>query len=257
MSKKAIAITLAIVLGLATVYYYSPGQRAARVVQQLIERNTEARGGEAAWRAVNSLRLTGQMDLGQGLTVPYTLEQKRPGKMRLEFVFEDQSAVQATDGKAGWKISPFQGRMTPEPMVSAELAGAIDTADLYGMLFDYSARGHRIELEGHEMVAGLDTFKLKVTLPQGSVRWVYLDATTALEIKMDTLRQLSGRERLVETFYYDWKPAEGLLIPRRQDTWTEGDKESHFLTVERVTVNPQLDDSRFAMPANAKSGPAR
>ena len=30
---------------------------------------------------------------------------------------------------------------------------------------------------------------------------------------------------------------------------TEGDDEWHFITVETVSVNPQLDDSRFAMPA--------
>jgi hypothetical protein len=83
---------------------------------------------------------------------------------------------------------------------------------------------------------------------------VYLDAESGLEIKLDALRTLRGRERRVETFYHDWQEAEGLLIPRRQETRTEGAKESHLLTVETVRVNPPLEDSRFAMPAAAPAG---
>ena len=91
--------------------------------------------------------------------------------------------------------------------------------------------------------------KLKVTLPKGGVRWVYLDAETAIEVKLEALRMVAGREHRVETCYFDWQEADGLLIARRQETLTEGDKESHFLTVESVSVNPPLDDSRFALPA--------
>jgi hypothetical protein len=34
---------------------------------------------------------------------------------------------------------------------------------------------------------------------------------------------------------------------------TVGDTESHFLTIDSVTVNPPLDDTRFAMPTSAVS----
>ena len=127
---------------------------------------------------------------------------------------------------------------------------AADSADLYGLLFDYAARGHAVELLGREPVQGRETFKLKVTLPGGAVRWVYLDAESGLEVKVEALRTVGGRERRVETFYHDWQATEeGLLIPRRQETRTEGDNELHRLTVATVVVNPPLDDSRFAMPA--------
>jgi hypothetical protein len=259
MLKKGLAIALVLIVGLTAFYYLSPSLRQARIINGLVDRNVEARGGESTWRDVSSLRLRGQMDLGQGLAVPYVLEQKRPGSMRLEFVFDGATAIQAYDGKTGWKLLPFRGKTKPEPMTETELKEAADTADLYGLLFDYSARGHTLELVGHEQVQGRDTFKLKVTLPAGSVRWVYLDAETALEVKLDKLRTLGGRDLTVETFYYEWKDTDGLLIPRRQETWSEGSKESHFLTVESVTVNPPLDDTRFAMPgekpASGDAGP--
>ena len=89
------------------------------------------------------------------------------------------------------------------------------------------------------------------------MRWVYLDAESGLEVKLEAVRTLAGRERRVETFYHDWQAAEGLLIARRQETQTEGANELQLLTVETVSVNPTLDDSRFAMPAAAPAGAGR
>ena len=259
MSKKLPLFALVLILGLTVLYfsplyYFSAEQKAARAVAELIARNLDARGGAEAWQAVSALQLSGRMDVGQSMNLHYELEQKRPGKMRLEFVFDGETAVQAFDGKAGWKVLPFLGRRNPEPMTESELRTAADTADLYGLLYDYKARGLLVELLGQEPVAGRDAFKLKLTLPSGGVRWVYLDTETALELKVEALRKIAGRERLVETFYHDWQATEGLLIAGRQETQTEGDKASHFLTVERVLVNPPLDDARFAMPSLATAG---
>ncbi len=225
-----------------------PAVASGQTVDELVARNIAARGGVEAWRSVSSLRLSGRMDVGQGMLVPYVLEQKRPGKMCLEFVFDGETAVQCADGETGWKLEPFRGRRTPQRLTQDELREVADLADLYGPLFDHEARGHAVEFLGREPVEGRDTFKLMVTLPRGAVRWIYLDADSGLEVKLDSLRTLAGRERRVETYYRDWQATEGLLIPRRQETRTEGVDGSHLLTVENVGVNPPLEDKRFAMP---------
>ena len=152
MLKSALALLLVLVLGLTAYYYLSPALRQARAVDALVDRNIAARGGAEAWRGVSSLRLSGRMDVGQEMTVPYVLEQKRPDKMCLEFVFDEQTSTQCVDGKNGWKIVPFQGRTAPEPMKATELREMVDTADLYGPLFDFAARGHQVELLGQEPV---------------------------------------------------------------------------------------------------------
>ena len=236
MSKTVFAAALALCL---------PALGLAQTVDELVARNVAARGGAEAWRAVSSLRLSGRMDVGQGMLVPYVLEQKRPGKMRLEFVFDGETAVQGSDGKAGWKLTPFRGRTTPEPLSEEEMREAAGSADLDGLLFDYAAKGSRVELLGRETVQERDAFKLRVELSGGAVRWVYLDAESALEVKVDATKVVGTRERKVETFYYDWQEVEGLLVPYRYETRTEGAPAQHLLTVETVRVNPPLDDSRF------------
>ena len=222
----------------------------AQTVDELVARNIAARGGDAAWRAVDSLRYTGQMELGQGMLVPYVLEQKRPGKMCIEYVFDAETAIQCYDGKSGWKVAPFAGRTAPVPLSNAEQRAIAGLTDLYGPLFDYAARGHRVALLGKEQVEGRDAWKLKVTLPGGNVRWVYLDAETGLEVKLEAVRNIAGREQRIETFYRDWVNTEGLLIPHRQESRSAGSGALHPFIVDEVQVNPPIDDARFAMPVN-------
>jgi len=221
----------------------------SRAVDTLIARNVAARGGADTWRAVDTLRLAGQMDLGQDVHVPYTLEQKRPGKMCLEFEFDNEIATQCVNGAAGWKRLPFMGRKFAEPMTEQELQEMAGAVGVDGLLFDSDKRGYDIELLGHEDVGGRSAAKLEVTLPGGIVRWVYLDDETGLEIKLQAMRSLRGQQRLVETFFSDWRDVDGLLIPHRQETRMANYPDTQFVTVEAVTVNPAIDDERFAMPA--------
>jgi len=251
MSKKMMAIAITVVMVAGFLIYNSDAMKDRRIVKALVAQNLEARGGADAWQSVNSLRLTGLMDLGQGMHVPYVVEKKRPGKFCIEFVFDAEAAVQCIDGKAGWKLLPYLGRDKPEAMTDAEFSQLVSTAAIDGLLSSAFERGDKVKLVGKEMVAGSVAVKLEVTLPGGTNRWVYIDEETGLDIKLETTRVLRGQDRLVETFYYDWQETDGLLIPRREETRTVGDDEFHFVTVDSVLTNAPIDDSRFAMPATA------
>ena len=254
MSKKSMVVAFAIAVVAAFLIYNSDAMKERRIINALVVQNIEARGGENVWKSLDTLRLTGQMDLGQGMHVPYVMEQKRPGKMCLDFVFDEQTAIQCINGDSGWKLLPFRGRNYPEAMTEQEFSAMAGGADIDGLLFNTVERGNKIEFVGKEVVAGRPATKLEVTLPGGAIRWVYVDDETGLDVKLETTRVVNGKERLVETYYYDWQETEGLLIPRRQESKTEGDTEFHFVTVDSVRSNPVLDDSRFAMPATPGGG---
>jgi len=254
MKQKYISVIIAVsvlvtFLGLNSIYHFTGGH--GKFIDTLIERNISARGGANVWRDVSTIRLSGQMGLGKGIHVPYVMEQKRSGKMCLEFIFNKEKATQCVNGKTGWKLLPFQGRNIPEPMTDAELKEMVDMTEIDGLLFDSDKRGHKITLAGKEQMEGRNVLKLEVILPEGAVRWVYIDEESALEIKLEMTRILRGKKRLVETYYSDWRKIEGLLIPHRQETRTEGKTKSNFFTVDSIRVNPPIDDSRFMMPVKA------
>ncbi|MFB3813530.1 MAG: hypothetical protein ACE14L_05410 [Terriglobales bacterium] len=221
--------------------------------EEVIAKNVAARGGLGGWRAVHSMIMSGRMEVGKGMAVPFTLELKRPRKMRLEIVFREQTAVQVYDGTKGWKLRPFLGRKEVEPFSPDELQAASAQVELDGPLVDYAAKGFKAELVGRESLDGHDAYKLKLTKQakpneQEVVSHIWLDANTLLELKADAGRRIRGRERRVTTQYRDYKWVGGLLIPHVVETSVEGAPESHKIVVESVVLNPKLKDARFTTP---------
>lgn len=258
MSKNvrlgAFTVFIGIVVG--ALIYNSGVMKQRRFINALVERNIEARGGAQAWEKVSSMKVEGQMELGQGLSVPYTLMQKRPDKMCFAFEFNRQTSTQCVNGDEGWKIAPFRGRDIAEKMTDAELREMADSTDPFGLLYNYRSRGIDIEMVGKVKLNHLDAIKLKLTLDKGAVRWLYIDPVTALVAKMEMTRMIAHRSHRVETVYSDWKKTDdGLLIAHRQETRTEGDPKAHYLTVHHVSVNPPIADARFMAPTIMKDKP--
>jgi len=247
MSKKIKLLTLAVALGLVA-YYFLPVFSEYRLVNSLVDRNLDARGGKDAWDKIDSLKLSGRMEIAENMHVPYVLDQERPTKMCIEFVFNKQKTMQCSDGKQGWKSVPFRGREKAEKLTDKEFNETADAADLYGLLSRNI--NTKIDYISLEELSGRDTHKLKVTSPKGSVKYLYIDDETSLEVKLETTRLVGGKERTVTTLYSEWKDIDGLLISHRQDTQTEGDKNSHFMTVESVDVNPTFSKARFVLPSS-------
>lgn len=234
-------------------------------VAQIVDKNIEARGGLAAWRRVQAMSWKGMMGAGgttyatitpkgqlrQGereeMQLPFRLEFKRPLKNRLELDFNGETAVQVFDGTSGWKLRPFLNRKdwvayTPDELKQATSAFGID-----GWLIDYAAKGARVELAGTDTVEGNAAYKLKVTRKDGQVRYLWVDGKSFLDIKVDgEPRKLDGKMHAVAVYQRNFKAEQGLMIPRLQETMVEGVKNTEKIAIDGVTVNPNLDDSRFA-----------
>jgi hypothetical protein len=230
---------------------------SAETVDQLLERNAAARGGLEAWRAVQTLTLAGRMDIGRGTMVPFRLEMKRPRRMRLEFEFAKSTAVQTFDGERGWKLMPFLGRSEAIPLSADELKRSAAQADLDGPLLDWKAKGHRVEWVGEETVEGRPAYRLRVKLPSGVTRDLWLDAESALEVKSEATQVVRGQEKRLETFFRDYRKAvTGVVLAHVVETKLEGAPASHALQIESVRINEPLGDDRFGTPAVASLAPA-
>jgi outer membrane lipoprotein-sorting protein len=224
-------------------------------VADIVERNAAARGGLAAWRAVDTLTLAGMMDAGgkQNTELPFVMKMKRPHKTRLELTFADQLAVQVYDGESGWKLRPFLGRDEAEPFTPAEAKAAASWVDLDGLLIDHARKGTQVEVLGSEAVEGKSAFKLKLTLKTGEVRNLWVDARTFLELKVDgEPRKIDGKLRKVAIYYRDYKAEKGLMVPRMLETEVEGVAPNHKMTISKVTISQPIDDAQFAKPAPTK-----
>jgi outer membrane lipoprotein-sorting protein len=220
----------------------------AQTADELIEKNIQAKGGREKIKAVQTLRMTGNMDIGQGAKAPFTVEMKRPHKVRMEFVIQGMTGVQAYDGSGGWAVMPFMGKKEPEAMSADDLKGMEDQADFEGPLFDYKAKGSQVELLGKENVEGTPAYKLKLTKKNGDISYIYLDADAYLEIKEVGKRKFRGQEVEFESTSGDYKTVEGLVFPFSLSSKPKGAPSGQTITVQKLEVNPSVDDTRFAMP---------
>jgi outer membrane lipoprotein-sorting protein len=235
------------VLGLAALAF-TASAAPAQSVDELIAKNLEARGGLDKLKAVQTMRLSGKMTMGPGMEAPITLELKRPNSIRMEFTFQGNTGVQAYDGKGGWSINPFSGKKEAEPMSAEDLKEIEEQADMDGPLVDYKAKGHSVELVGKESLEGSEVYKLKITLKGGDVRHQYLDAESFLTIREESRRNVRGSEVEVESTVGDYKEVGGLLIPHSIQNGAKGRPEKQNIIVEKVELNPSVDDARFKMP---------
>ncbi|MEX3920603.1 outer membrane lipoprotein-sorting protein [Paraburkholderia sp. BR10872] len=218
---------------------------------QIVERNVAARGGLQAWHAVNTMTMSGQLEAGgtKNTKLPFTMTLKRPRKSRIEVRFNEQTAFQVYDGAQGWKVRPFLGRNEVEPYTPAEAKAAASWAELDGPLMDYAAKGTRIDVLGMEMVEGHRAYVLKLTMKDGASRRVWIDAASFLELKVDgDARKLDGKMHNVAIFYRDYRKEGGLVMPHTLETVVVGARGTHKLIIDKVALNPQVDDTAFAKP---------
>jgi hypothetical protein len=246
------------------------------------------RGGLAAWRALQSLSLSGKMDVGSSdstvrsenfvrtntaaarkkpplappadkaaeppkqVDLPFTLEVMRPRKSRLELIFAGKTAVQVYDGREGWKLRPFLNRTDVEPFTADELKAEDQWPGIDGPLVDYAAKGTKAELDGVEPVDGNAAYKLTLTRKDGTVQHIWIDTKSFLDVKVEgTPRRMDGHQHKVYVYQRDFRAVHGLMIPFLLATAVDGYRGTHNMYIDKAEVNPKLSDARFVKPGGA------
>ncbi len=243
--KKATILALAVLCALSA-------SAADLTVDEILAKNTEAKGGMEKLRALKSARFVGKMSMG-GMEAPFTMTKSRPEKMRIEFTIQGMTGVQAYDGTTGWMVMPFMGKKDPEVLPAEMLKDVKEQADFDGPFIDYAKKGNKVELLGKEKVEGTDAYKLKLTTKDGSESTVYFDADTFLEIKMESKRTMQGQEVETETVLGNYKEYDGMLFPLSIQNNMKGMPGGQTITIDKVELNPTLADDWFSMPKKAEA----
>ena len=234
---------------------------AALTAAQIADRNVAARGGLTAWRTVDTLTMSGQLDAGgkPNVELPFVMKMKRGHKSRLELSFRDQTAVQVYDGAQGWKMRPFLNRNEVEPYTPEEIKAAAASEELDGPLVDYAKKGTKVELLGTEKVEGENAYKLRLSSKTGTHRTIWIDAKTFLERKIEgEPKKIDGKMRVASVYFREFKTENGLTTPRVLETVYEGTKVSRKMKIAKVVVNETMQDALFQKPQVALAGaPAR
>ncbi|HEY2460378.1 MAG TPA: hypothetical protein VGI16_06205 [Candidatus Acidoferrum sp.] len=231
------------------VFLFLPLTAGAQNADEIIAKVIAARGGLDKIHAVTSQRITGQISLGGTTTGPFQVELKRSLKMHMQLTIQNLTMVRVYDGTNGWANNPFAGKPNPEAMEDEELKNISEESDFDGPLVDYKAKGNEIELVGKDKVEGKDVWRLKLTTKNAAVRYYLFDANTFLLLKWEGKRAGDGQEVPVESFFRDYRDVGGLKFAFEIDSGAPGSEITQKLTIDKIELNPKLDDSEFVKPA--------
>ena len=229
---------------LALLYLPASAQNTP-TVDEIIAKNIQARGGMNKLAAIKSIRATYATE-EDGKPVKLVELQKRPNKLRRNISIAGKTITYAYDGTAAWQSdSSAKGPRPAPPDLALELK---EEADIDGSLVNYKEKGSSIELVGKEKSGAIDVYNLKISLKEGQIRNVYLDAHRFLEVKETGFFEQAGKRVDFVTVYKDYRPVQGVLFPFVVEQKT-GDEEIQRTYLKKIELNVPIADSLFTMAA--------
>jgi hypothetical protein len=201
------AVGLAVLAGVGMAE--KPTKR--RSVDDILERNVEALGGEKAMRKLINREAQGKIELATfGAEFPVIMRQAAPNKEMMELTIEGLGTIRDVfTGRKGWTETP-DGTVTEKK--ERELANKKIDADFHAYL-NFKKNYPTIKLQGVEQLAGKRVHAIKMTPKKGDADTFYFDAATGLVAGVSSTAEMQGQEVETRVLFRDYKAVDGVQIP--------------------------------------------
>jgi outer membrane lipoprotein-sorting protein len=229
---------------LSVVVLASPAASAAQSVDELVQKNLQARGGADRLRAVTTVKMTGRA-AAQGEESPIVIYLKRPNLVRQERTVQNRTLVMAFDGERAWAINPLAGSSEPQEITGGPATLLKESADFAGVLVDYKAKGVEIETAGSDAVDGRRVQVLKV-VRDSRTSYIALDAETGLEARVSMSLDQGGVPVRIETRLSDYRTVGGIAMPFAIQSLVNGVTQV-TVTFDDIQIDAPLDEGVFKM----------
>ena len=129
---------------------------SAQTAEEIVAKYSRLWAAPKKFRPLRRYVENGKFNGGGGFEAPILEENKRANMVRQEFSIQGMTAVNAYDGKTGWKIEPWQGKKIRNRSAKKRLKQIVEDSDFDGPLVNYQQKGNKIEFVGMEPVEGTD-----------------------------------------------------------------------------------------------------
>lgn len=176
----------------------------------------------------------------------FTMELKRPNKVRLEIELDGTTVIKSYDGNSGWKISS-PGQTTPQKTTESETKELIGEADIDGPFLDYDKKGTQIEIIDKELLGSSLVWKLKVRLKDGRTECYYIESTGYMVLMREDLSGKNGQDTPLRQFYRDFRRVDKIPFPFTIISEPADSEAPIRLEFDKIELNTPEDDSRFTL----------
>lgn len=225
-------------------FLVTPLGLAQNEVDEVVARHIQAHGGLEAWKAVKSIKLTGNFT-GFSITKPFTMVRTSQGKLRFDHSWGEKDVIIGSTPEKSWWINHMLGKIPVDAPVWA-VPQMREWADLVSPFFDWRERGYSLQYLGRTELDGQWLLALKLTREAGRVETWYLDPESYLAVARVSQGSDFGDPKTQTTFFDDFRVLNGLKIPFIEET-TFGTRH-RLMEVQKVELNVPVDESLFLKP---------
>jgi outer membrane lipoprotein-sorting protein len=231
-------------MGVALIVAISSfGALQAQTADEIVAKYVSAIGGKDKLDKVKTFysESTSQVMGNEG---PSVLTIVRGTGYKVSSETNGQAFVMVLTDKGGWQINPFSGAATATALPEEAVKQGQGRLDPFGPLFDYAAKGNKVELVGKDAGA----YKLKVTNAVSGETLVYIDSATYYMTKLIINSQFMGQTMDVITTYSDFKKGDMDIVFPYNVVLSYGGQFEVTNKVNKIEINKTIDPAVFEMP---------
>ena len=194
-------------LVLAVAVAVSAGIARAQTVDEIVAQNLKARGGIEKLKALNSTKITGDVeqhgrqdppgDLGEASQPDAPRARRDAASARAQprhrpASFRSREVVVAFDGNMVWQINPMMGE-GPQQITGpqADMTKS-QAADFDSVTARLQSKRPQDRLAGTEPIDGKPAYHLRIVTKNGLTQHYYLDVATGLEVRTSVIVEQGG-----------------------------------------------------------------
>ena len=230
----------------------------AQTVDEIIDNYFENTGGVENWEKIEGLKFSMKVNqMGMELSVEQVI--LKNGKTMTTTNFQGQSIQSIKqgvfDGEVLWTTGfpSFKPEKVDEEMTNIYKNKINEFPDPF---LNYKEKGFIAELIGPETVDGVETYKIKLTTTPNiiegkevpSISYYFFDNENFVPIQVHEEQTFgSTKGTISEQKLSDYQEVGGVYMPF---SMTQGIKDQPGvpITIEKIEINPIVDDSEFAFP---------
>jgi len=204
----------------------------------IIEKAIEARGGKALLNSIQTL-YSNSKTVMDGRDVNWITKEMAPNKGSFEIVYQDRIVFKSFyNGKVGFEYVNGEKK----PADPEEFKDKIYRKHIINELDYIDSTLYKLEYIGEEKANKKDCDKIKATLANGKVTFLYYDKKTNFLVKTDVVK--NPEKNSFSTILYDGYKKFGDLVYETKSTFVSEDGNQESKIVE-LYYNKNISDKDF------------
>ena len=237
---------------------FATAQIKAQTADEIISTYFENIGGAENFEKLQGLKFIMSINQ-QGMEIPIEMVQLKNGKQMTVITFQGKEIKQGVfNGETLWSTN-FMTQTAEKSDQETTDNLKLSMNDFPDPFLNYKEKGYTVELIGKETIDGTEAYKIKLVkepvtvdgIKEDDITFYYFDVDNFVPIVSESeIKSGQMKGQISQAKFSDYQEVEGLYFPF---SITQGlkDQGGQTITIEKVELNPTVDDSAFEFPKDA------